>query len=186
VTDPTTQEIEAAARALYYAEAGLHPTFSWEDAPRHASSFGMGKDRCIELATAALAAAAAVRSKPELRELVRLIDAMWLDTELGRVHSQAEAVRAFNFFVKHAADIAAAVRSGPPESVAAGWEEAKRLNRGIKAFLDGDYPHPRACRPLPCKHGVEYYNECGQCDVEYFVALLAAAPPSEPHDPDDT
>jgi hypothetical protein len=50
--------------------------------------------------------------------------------------------------------------------------ENDRLRAGIQAFLDGDYQNPRANRPHPCRHGVQYYEECGQCNDEHFQALL--------------
>lgn len=50
--------------------------------------------------------------------------------------------------------------------------ENARLREGIQAFLDGNYPHPRSHRPNPCPHGIEYWNDCGQCNDEHFERLL--------------
>jgi len=51
--------------------------------------------------------------------------------------------------------------------------ECERLRKGIADFLSGDYPNPRQSRPLPCKHGTEYWQECPQCDAEYLSGLIA-------------
>lgn len=56
----------------------------------------------------------------------------------------------------------------------ADWKaEALRLRAGIEAFLAGDYPNPRQCRPGKCEHGTPYYEECGRCDGAHFERLLA-------------
>ena len=55
--------------------------------------------------------------------------------------------------------------------------EARRLREAIKKFRDGDYPRPRLFRYKPwredekpgkCKHGVFYFDECENCDDEYW------------------
>lgn len=56
--------------------------------------------------------------------------------------------------------------------------EIERLQFGIQAYLDGDYPNPRAHRPGKCQHGIYYYEPCENCDAAWFTALLAPTPPS--------
>jgi len=48
------------------------------------------------------------------------------------------------------------------------------LRKAIEDFLAGNYPHPRTSRPMPCRHGVEYYNECEACNEAHFQNALAA------------
>ena len=53
--------------------------------------------------------------------------------------------------------------------------EIERLRKGIRAYLDGNYDHPRAHRHGPtkgCKHGRFYYEDCCECDADYFSVLL--------------
>jgi hypothetical protein len=51
--------------------------------------------------------------------------------------------------------------------------EAARLRAAIQAVIDGDYPNPRDHRPGQCKHGREYYEDCGSCVDEFLTAALA-------------
>ncbi|WP_407529249.1 hypothetical protein [Methylobacterium oryzisoli] len=51
--------------------------------------------------------------------------------------------------------------------------EIERLRAGIRAYLDGDYEHPRRHRPGKCAHGAYYYEECGSCIDAHFTALLS-------------
>ena len=51
-------------------------------------------------------------------------------------------------------------------------KERERLEKGIRAMLDGDYPNPRQNRPKTCKHNIQYWDECGQCNDEYLASLL--------------
>lgn len=50
--------------------------------------------------------------------------------------------------------------------------EVERLRKGIRDFLDGNYPNPRKHRPDKCGHGIYYYDQCEQCNDDYFVKLL--------------
>jgi hypothetical protein len=50
--------------------------------------------------------------------------------------------------------------------------EIERLRAGIRAMLDGDYPHPRSYRPARCPHDTACFDECGQCNDEYLTELL--------------
>lgn len=54
-------------------------------------------------------------------------------------------------------------------------EHGERLRKGVRDYLDGNYDHPRAHRHEPtkgCKHGRFYYEDCCECDADYFSALL--------------
>lgn len=54
-------------------------------------------------------------------------------------------------------------------------KDNERLRKGIRDYLDGNYDHPRAHRHEPakgCKHGRFYYEDCCECDADYFSALL--------------
>lgn len=49
---------------------------------------------------------------------------------------------------------------------------AERMEKAIRDFLTGDYPHPRSHRPGRCEHGVSYWEECARCDIAHFEAVL--------------
>ena len=46
------------------------------------------------------------------------------------------------------------------------------LRKGIEDYIRGDYLHPRKYRPKNCPHGVYYWDECEQCNVEHFQKVL--------------
>ena len=46
------------------------------------------------------------------------------------------------------------------------------LTKTIIDFRDGNYPHPRNYRPNNCPHGTHYWDECANCDEEYWQAAL--------------
>jgi hypothetical protein len=52
--------------------------------------------------------------------------------------------------------------------------EAERLRQGIQDYLDGNYKSARSYRPGKCPHGLWYFNECENCNDEYFHSLLDA------------
>lgn len=52
--------------------------------------------------------------------------------------------------------------------------ETARLRAGIQAIIDGNYDHPRRHRPGQCRHGIHYYDECGNCTDEALAALLSS------------
>jgi len=50
-------------------------------------------------------------------------------------------------------------------------EDGKRiaeLEKSIKNFLSGDYPHPKSYRPNQCPHDKHHWEDCGDCDFEYW------------------
>ena len=54
-------------------------------------------------------------------------------------------------------------------------KQNERYKTAIQKYLDGDYPHPTYYRPEQCPHEKYYYEECGECDDEYFQGVLAEA-----------
>lgn len=51
-------------------------------------------------------------------------------------------------------------------------ERVTELEQGIRNFLAGDYPNPRKYRPHECPHKRNYWEDCCQCNDEYFEKLL--------------
>lgn len=62
----------------------------------------------------------------------------------------------------------------PPEFTDLGLAnlEIMRLRAGICAMLSGNYPNPRDHRPGRCRHGVHYWEECGQCSDAWLEHIL--------------
>ena len=50
--------------------------------------------------------------------------------------------------------------------------EVEFLRGSIRKFLEGDYPHPRTYRPNQCPHEKYYWEDCDQCDGEFFEKIL--------------
>ena len=48
-------------------------------------------------------------------------------------------------------------------------DEYKKL---ITDYLAGDYQHPRAYRPNQCPHGRYHWEECCDCDEEFWTEGL--------------
>ena len=51
-------------------------------------------------------------------------------------------------------------------------QTAEKLRKGIQDFLDGEYHHPRSCRPQPCEHDNYWWEDCNQCDEAHFMKVL--------------
>lgn len=49
----------------------------------------------------------------------------------------------------------------------------QRYRDAIQKYFDGDYPHPRSYRPNQCPHKRYYYEECCECDSEWFIKALS-------------
>ena len=48
----------------------------------------------------------------------------------------------------------------------------EQYDKAIDDFLEGNYPHPRSYRPDQCPHKRYYYEDCGDCDEEYWSKTL--------------
>ena len=46
------------------------------------------------------------------------------------------------------------------------------LTKAITDFREGNYSDPRSYRPNDCPHGAHYWQECGNCDEEYWQSAL--------------
>jgi hypothetical protein len=57
--------------------------------------------------------------------------------------------------------------------------EVNRYRDAIKKWLDGDYPNPRRNRSHDCPHGIHYWQECENCETEYWQSVI------EPTEKDD-
>ena len=58
--------------------------------------------------------------------------------------------------------------------------EVERYRGAIKKWLCGDYNHPRTYRPHDCPHGIHYWQECDNCETEYWQSIME--PPTEKDD----
>ncbi|MCZ6897676.1 MAG: hypothetical protein O7D95_03055 [Betaproteobacteria bacterium] len=54
------------------------------------------------------------------------------------------------------------------EVIRALQDQVKEYDNAIQRFLDGYYQHPRSYRPDQCPHEKYYYEDCGECDSEYW------------------
>ena len=65
------------------------------------------------------------------------------------------------------------------EELKAAYQRIEELENGIRAYLDGNYTHPRTFRAqgaqVTCSHGKHYYESCENCIDEHFQALLCEA-----------
>lgn len=48
----------------------------------------------------------------------------------------------------------------------------EQLQAAITNFREGNYPHPRTYRPNQCPHKKYYYEDCGDCDEEYWQSVF--------------
>lgn len=66
------------------------------------------------------------------------------------------------------------------EELGAAEQNLAIATSAIRAYLKGDYDHPRRYRPDHCPHGTEYWQECAQCDIAHFTNALARIGQPEP------
>ena len=50
--------------------------------------------------------------------------------------------------------------------------KVEKLTKAITDFREGNYPDPRSYRPNNCPHGTHYWQECANCDEEYWQSVL--------------
>ena len=50
--------------------------------------------------------------------------------------------------------------------------KVEELTKAITDFREGNYADPRSYRPNDCPHGTHYWQECANCDEEYWRAAL--------------
>ena len=74
--------------------------------------------------------------------------------------------------LKKAAAICEQRGQGLVDSVIALQAEVEELTKAITDFREGNYPDPRSYRPNNCPHGTHYWQECANCDEEYWQSVL--------------
>ena len=50
--------------------------------------------------------------------------------------------------------------------------KVEELTKAITDFRSGNYSDPRSYRPNDCPHGTHYWQECNNCDEEYWQSVL--------------
>ena len=85
---------------------------------------------------------------------------------LRLLHSDSEVIRSHAAFA--GADIIESLQARIGELQA----KVEELTKAITDFREGNYANSRSYRPNDCPHGTHYWQECANCDEEYWQSVL--------------